>query len=180
MGTPERARTARVLVSRSPEATEALGEALGRAAFPGLLLTLDGDLGAGKTCFVRGLARGLEVTDPVSSPTFALMNEYEGRLPLVHCDAWMEGRERAFLADGGVERLEGAVGVVEWGARVADQLPGPHLRVRLDHRGAGELATTRRLELGLSAPDPRLEALLAGLCLPEGVEEEPPSGAPAP
>jgi tRNA threonylcarbamoyladenosine biosynthesis protein TsaE len=174
-------RPLRVLVSHSPEATEALGEALGRLARPGLLLTLDGDLGAGKTCFVRGLARGLEVLEPVSSPTFALMNEYEGRLPLLHCDAWMEGRERAFLADGGVERLSGgAVGVVEWGERVADQLPGPHLFVRLAHRGGGELASTRRCELGVSAPDAALEALLGGLELPPGLEEESPSGPRVP
>lgn len=160
------------VVSHSPEATEALGEAVGRAAHAGLLLTLDGDLGAGKTCFVRGLARGLGVEGPVSSPTFALMNEYEGRLPLVHCDAWMEGRERAFFADGGVERLLDAVGVIEWGERVADQLPGPYLRVRLAHRGAGDLAETRRCELAASAPEPRIGALLAALELPPGITPE--------
>jgi len=165
-------RTLRRFISHAPEATEALGEALGRAAFAGLVLTLDGDLGAGKTCFVRGLARGLEVEGPVTSPTFALMNEYEGRLPLLHCDAWMEGRERAFLADGGVERLGGgAVAVVEWGERVADQLPRPHLWVQLAHAGGPEAERTRHCALGIRGAGAELEALIAALEPPPGLQE---------
>jgi len=126
----------RAWTSRDPEATEALGEALGRAAFPGLVVALDGDLGAGKTCFVRGLARGLDVTEPVSSPTYALMATHSGRIPLHHFDAWMEGRERAFLADGGFEWLDGGgVAAVEWAARVASVLPPERLELRLEHVG---------------------------------------------
>lgn len=126
----------RAWTSRDPEATEALGEALGRVAFAGLVVALDGDLGAGKTCFVRGLARGLDVTDTVSSPTYALMATHAGRIPLHHFDAWMEGRERAFLADGGVEWLDGGgVAAVEWAARVASVLPTERLEIRLEHVG---------------------------------------------
>lgn len=165
-------RALRRFVSHAPEATEALGEAIGRAACAGLVLTLDGDLGAGKTCFVRGLARGLEVDDPVTSPTFALMNEYEGRLPLLHCDAWMEGRERAFLADGGVERFGGgAVAVVEWGERVADQLPRPHLWVQLAHAGGSKAEETRLCGIGIRGIGPELEALIRDLVPPDGLEE---------
>jgi len=129
----------RTWISRDPEATEALGEAIGRDAQPGLVVALDGDLGAGKTCFVRGLARGLEVREPVSSPTYALMASYAGRLPLHHFDAWMEGRERAFLADGGAEWLDGqGVSAVEWAARVASSLPDARLEIALDHVGPDE------------------------------------------
>ena len=147
--------------SLSPEATEALGEDLGRAAGPGLVLVLEGELGAGKTCFVRGFARGLEVEDPVSSPTFALMNEYEGRLPLLHFDAWMEGRERSFLADGGASSLgEEAVAVIEWGERVAAELPEPYLRVVLRHGAPRAGRETRRVELGIVGPHEAQEPLL--------------------
>jgi tRNA threonylcarbamoyladenosine biosynthesis protein TsaE len=101
------------------------------------VLALDGELGAGKTAFVRGLARGLGVEEPVSSPTYVLMNVYSGRLELYHFDAWMERREEAFLADGGSEWLRaGGVCAVEWASRVADWLPLPRLAVRLAHAGS--------------------------------------------
>ena len=101
------------------------------------MIALDGDLGAGKTCFVRGLARGLGVIDPVSSPTYALLQSYEGRLPLHHLDAWMEGRERAFLLDGGLEWIvERGVTVIEWAERVADLLPPDRISVRIERSGA--------------------------------------------
>ncbi len=128
----------RAWLAESVEATEALGEALGAAALAGLLIVLEGELGTGKTTLVRGLARGLGITSPVTSPTFTLMNDYrdEGRLSLHHFDAWMEGRERSFLADGGAEVI-GADGVcaVEWGERVEEDLPEPRLHVHLAHRG---------------------------------------------
>lgn len=134
-------------LSSAPEATEALGEALGAVLCGGALVLLDGELGAGKTCFVRGLARGLGVADPVSSPTYALLQTYDGRLRLLHFDAWMEGRERAFLRDGGLEELdEHGVALVEWGARVADVLPRPRLRIQLEHSGARNRRVSARLE----------------------------------
>jgi tRNA threonylcarbamoyladenosine biosynthesis protein TsaE len=127
-------------ISTSPEATEALGRALGAALPAGSLLALDGDLGAGKTCFVRGLADGLGVEDPVASPTYTLMQELTGgRLSLYHFDAWMEGREKALLADGGDSWLTGdGVAVVEWAERIAERLPRPHLALRLAHRSPEE------------------------------------------
>jgi tRNA threonylcarbamoyladenosine biosynthesis protein TsaE len=135
----------RAWISQGPEATEALAEAIGRAAMPGLVVALDGDLGAGKTCFVRGLARGLDVVDTVASPTYALMSTYSGRLDLYHFDAWMEGRERAFLADGGAEWLDSAgVAAVEWAARVASALPEERLDVEIEHAGPTERRVTAR------------------------------------
>jgi tRNA threonylcarbamoyladenosine biosynthesis protein TsaE len=165
---PERARSSatRTFVTRSPEETEALGASVGRALAHETLITLDGDLGAGKTCFVRGLARGLDVQDPVSSPTYALLQTYAGRLVLHHFDAWMEGRERAFLMDGGLEWLHsGGVAVIEWAARVADVLPRERLCVELEHRGPHERLIRMRVE-GAGAAYERLAGVLAKLAAP--------------
>jgi tRNA threonylcarbamoyladenosine biosynthesis protein TsaE len=154
------ARAERALRSGSPAATEALGEALGALLPDGAVLALSGDLGAGKTCLVRGLARGMGVEERVSSPTFTLMHTYEGRRPLHHFDAWMEGRERAFLADGGVEWLgDEGVAVVEWAERVADWLPRPHLRLELRHVGP----TERELRLSVVGEGPGAEPLARAL-----------------
>ena len=121
--------------SLSAEATERLGESLGEALGGGAVLALDGELGAGKTAFIRGLARGLGVGDQISSPTFTLMIEYQGRLPFFHFDAWMAGREALFLEGGGADYL-GSEGVcaIEWAARVGSYLPAMRLSLRFGHR----------------------------------------------
>ena len=120
--------------SPSPEATERFGEALGRCLRAGDVVGLDGEMGSGKTTLVRGLARGLDVEDDVTSPSFVLMQEYAGAVPLFHFDAWMSGRESLFLQAGGAEYLGGeGVAVVEWADRVAAFLPRPHLHLRLAH-----------------------------------------------
>jgi len=159
--------------SLGPEATEALAAALGAGFEGGELVALDGDLGAGKTAFVRGLARGLGVEGPVSSPSYTLMQEYEGRLLLRHFDAWMESRERSFLADGGGDAFEGqAVCAIEWSERVEDWLRPPYLRVALRHLAPEE----RMIELevvGDGAAADRLQAVLAGLEPGAGLEELP-------
>ena len=117
----------------SPEDTIALASALGGQLTGPVVIALIGEMGSGKTTFVRGLAQGLEVSDVVNSPTYALMQRYEGRLRLDHYDAWMEGREREVLADGAHELLglEG-VSVIEWADRVSDLLPDDRLEVRMD------------------------------------------------
>ncbi len=142
-------RSTRRLQSESPEATAALGEALGHHLGPGCVVALGGELGTGKTVLVRGLARGLGVVDAITSPTFTLMHELEGRCPLYHFDAWMAGREALFLDGGGAEYLGGdGVAVVEWADRIAEWLPRPHLEVRIEHRAP----ETRRLTLRLVGP----------------------------
>jgi tRNA threonylcarbamoyladenosine biosynthesis protein TsaE len=103
-------------ISHSPADTEALGEAWGRCANAGTLIALVGDLGAGKTQMVRGLARGLDITKRVHSPTFALVNVYAGgRLPLHHLDLYRLEGPPDIVAAGMEDYLEPAgITVVEW------------------------------------------------------------------
>jgi tRNA threonylcarbamoyladenosine biosynthesis protein TsaE len=113
-------------ISHSPGETEALGESRGRTAWRGLVLGLSGDLGAGKTQLVKGLARGLEITQRVHSPTFALVNIYTGgRLTLFHLDLYrLETREQ-ILAAGLEEYLTpDGVTVIEWAERWFGDNPG--------------------------------------------------------
>jgi len=108
------------LFSHSPAETEALGEAWGRAAKPGLVIALTGDLGAGKTALVRGLARGLGCADRVHSPTFTLVNQYGGgRLPLCHLDLYRLDTPEQIRAAGLEEYLQpDGVAVIEWAERL--------------------------------------------------------------
>lgn len=140
----------------SAGATEDLGAALGRLLRPGDVVALDGELGGGKTCFVRGLARGLGVTVPVSSPTFQLMHSYPGRIPLYHLDAWMRERGEGFLAEGGAEWLRAdGVAAVEWAANVRPWLPEARFEVELRHAGPEQ----RTVRLRWNGPGERLQAL---------------------
>ena len=110
--------------SNGAEETEALGEALARTLRPGSVVAFTGDLGAGKTAFVRGLARGLGIGDRVTSPTFTIVNEYEGRLPLFHFDMYRLGDEDELFDIGWEDYLNrGGVCAVEWSERIAGALP---------------------------------------------------------
>ena len=110
------------MISHSPAETEALGEKFGRAAERGLVIGLSGDLGAGKTQFVRGLARGLGIAGRVHSPTFTLVNEYGGgRLKLFHLDLYRLETRAQILSAGIEEFLQpDGVAVMEWAERIAD------------------------------------------------------------
>ena len=108
-------------------ATRRLAAAIGAALRPGDLVVLEGDLGAGKTFLVRGIARALGVPSSVriTSPTFALVNEHVGRMPIVHADLYRLGDARELSELGLVERVGGeAVVLVEWGERFSEDL-GP-------------------------------------------------------
>jgi tRNA threonylcarbamoyladenosine biosynthesis protein TsaE len=109
-------------ISHSPAETESLGEKFGRAATPGLVIALTGELGAGKTQLVKGLARGLGVTARVHSPTFTLVNEYDGgRLRLFHLDLYRLESSQQILGAGLEEFLQpDGVAVVEWAERLED------------------------------------------------------------
>lgn len=110
--------TSRDLVTASPAETEAAGQRLGERLRTGDIVLLTGELGAGKTTFVRGVARGVGSDAPVASPTFQLVRVYPGRLQLAHVDLYRIGSSSE-LKDLGLEELadEGAV-VVEWGDRL--------------------------------------------------------------
>jgi tRNA threonylcarbamoyladenosine biosynthesis protein TsaE len=128
-----------VLETRSAAETRAVGQALGALLTGGEVVALGGALGAGKTCFVQGLAAGLGVSgdEPVISPTFVLLREYAGRLRLHHLDAYrLAGPDE--LYDLGFAELAAAGGVVaiEWAERVAALLPADACCVELEHAGA--------------------------------------------
>jgi tRNA threonylcarbamoyladenosine biosynthesis protein TsaE len=116
-------------ISHSPAETESLGESFGRAAKRGLVIALSGELGAGKTQLVKGIARGLGITARVHSPTFTLVNEYAGgRLRLFHLDLYRLESSAQILAAGLEEFLQpDGVAVVEWAERIYD------LRLTIDH-----------------------------------------------
>ncbi len=120
-------------LSRSELETEAAGEALGRSLSPGAVLAYRGDLGMGKTAFTRGLARGLGYTGRVTSPTFTIVNEYEGgRLPLFHFDMYRLEDSDALFDIGWEDYLgRGGVCAVEWSERVDDALPEDTLFVTI-------------------------------------------------
>ncbi|MFO0948686.1 MAG: tRNA (adenosine(37)-N6)-threonylcarbamoyltransferase complex ATPase subunit type 1 TsaE [Planctomycetota bacterium] len=124
--------------STSPAETERLGRELGMLAFPGLVVGLSGSLGAGKTTFVRGVAIGLEVPDRrlVTSPTFILIQEYPGRLPLYHFDTYRLTNIEDFPALGTDEYFHGdGVCLVEWADRVGQYLPPARIELRFIQAG---------------------------------------------
>lgn len=143
-----------IRASCSVSETRALGRALAAVARPGTVLALIGDLGAGKTAFVQGIGEGLEVPDPVVSPTFVLVAEHEGRLPLLHADLYrVEPAELPGLGlEEALERWRG-VAAVEWAERAPEVLPEDHLAIGIYEQGEG-----RRLEA--RALGPAHEALL--------------------
>lgn len=113
-------------ITNSPAETEALGAALAKTLLPGQILAYRGDLGAGKTAFTRGLARGLGAAEQVTSPTYTLVNEYlSGRLPLFHFDMYRLRSSDDLFDIGWEDYLErGGVCAVEWSENVADALDG--------------------------------------------------------
>lgn len=111
-------------------ATFALGRRLGEVARPGTAVALDGDLGAGKTVFARGVGAGLAVATRVNSPTFVLVAQHEGRLPLWHADLYRLGDGTELDHLGLDQAIEGVL-LVEWASRFAEALPDDHLAISL-------------------------------------------------
>ena len=120
------------LTTKSAEETAIIGEKLGKLLSSGNIVCLSGDLGAGKTAFTKGIAKGLGVEDYVTSPTYTIINEYEGKLPLYHFDVYRLndvedmyelGYEEYFFGDGVV--------VVEWADIVRDIIPGERLWITI-------------------------------------------------
>jgi tRNA threonylcarbamoyladenosine biosynthesis protein TsaE len=152
--------TSTVIELPDPTATATFGRRLGGLLFPGAVVALIGPLGAGKTHLVRAVAEGLDVEDPrrVSSPTFALIHEYAGRLPIYHFDTYRLPSVQSFV-DLGVEEYFGGDGVclVEWADRVTAVLPPERLGVRIEVTGE----TMRRVTV--TGFGPRYEAIVKAL-----------------
>jgi tRNA threonylcarbamoyladenosine biosynthesis protein TsaE len=112
--------------------TEAVGRAVAGVLRPGDVVLLTGDLGAGKTALAKSIAAGLGVTEPVVSPTFTIVREYEGRIPLVHVDVYRLDHPND-AQDLALDELldEGRVVLVEWGERISASLPADRLEVLL-------------------------------------------------
>ncbi|RDI37908.1 tRNA (adenosine(37)-N6)-threonylcarbamoyltransferase complex ATPase subunit type 1 TsaE [Falsibacillus pallidus] len=124
------------------EETQGFAENLGAKLWAGAVLLLEGDLGAGKTTFTKGLAKGLGVKRTVNSPTFTIIKEYQGNLPLYHMDVYRVSDSDEDL--GFDEYFEGeGVTVVEWAHLIDSQLPSERLEISIFHRGDNE----RRIEV---------------------------------
>jgi tRNA threonylcarbamoyladenosine biosynthesis protein TsaE len=128
--------------THSPTATRELGETFGAGLNPGDLVTLSGPLGAGKTTFIQGVARALGVTSDATSPTFVLIIEHAGRIPLLHLDAYrLENLCYDAIRDAGVLDLvdrEDAVKLIEWPERITDFLPKPRFAVEIQPGAADD------------------------------------------
>ena len=141
--------------STSPAQTEALGEKLGQAARAGEIYCLCGDLGVGKTVFTKGFAKGLGVEDVITSPTFTIVNEYQGRLPFYHfdvyrisCEEEMDdiGYEEYFFGDG--------VCLIEWAELIAGLLPPDAVQIRIEKDYAGGDEDYRRITIARKGEKP--------------------------
>ena len=152
-------KTSPVLISRSPEETRAFGEAIGRRLTGGEWIALEGNLGAGKTQLIQGLARGLGITDTaVTSPTFVYVHEFRGRHPLAHVDLFRIEREADLFDLGLLEYLDSPwVVAIEWADKAGGALPAERLTIRL----VQEDETTRRIEFEASGE--RYQTLLDAL-----------------
>ena len=131
------------ILTNSPAETEAVGAALAKVLTPGAVIAYRGDLGAGKTAFTRGLARGLGYAEPVTSPTYTIVNEYlGGRLPLFHFDMYRLRSADDLWDIGWDDYLErGGVCAVEWSENVTDALEGP-ITVNIEKTGEGSRRIT--------------------------------------
>jgi tRNA threonylcarbamoyladenosine biosynthesis protein TsaE len=146
------------LRARDAAATQAIAVRLAAVALPGDVLCLWGELGAGKTQFAKGFGAGLGITDTINSPTFVLMAEYRGRLPLFHLDLYRLDDARDALAGGLLDEREGTgVTLIEWPDRMRDLLPNARLDISIE--GVGDEPRTIRL----ATADPSLRRYLAAV-----------------
>ncbi|MCR4899495.1 MAG: tRNA (adenosine(37)-N6)-threonylcarbamoyltransferase complex ATPase subunit type 1 TsaE [Treponema sp.] len=124
--------------TKSEQETINLGEKIGRLLKKGDILAMQGTLAAGKTTITKGIAKGLEITDTITSPTFCLISEYYGRLPLYHMDVYrLDGRED-FINLGTDDMLYGdGVSIIEWSEKIMDELPSSTIIIKLTPQDDG-------------------------------------------
>lgn len=134
----------RIVETNSPEETWELAEELANELGPGTVIALHGDLGAGKTCFIQGFAAALGIDEPITSPTYTLIGEYEGRLPFHHLDLYrLSGPEEALGL--GLEEYFDANGItaIEWAERAEGILPLDMLHIEIKADAETETRTFR-------------------------------------
>lgn len=149
------------LATTDPDDTRRLAGAVAHVLRPGDVVALTGELGAGKTCFVQGVARALGVTDRVTSPSFLLRRDYEGTVPIVHLDVYrLETLHEALDLDWG-EEAERALVLIEWGDAVRAVLPDEHLEVELRLAEPATAPPAREADDALAAAEPRRVRLIA-------------------
>ena len=138
------------LVSTSQQHTTRLGQVIGRVLRGGETIALYGPLGAGKTAFVRGIAQGLGASPTaVTSPTFVVIHEYQGRLPLAHVDLYRIGSPRELESTGLTEYFSGqTITAIEWADKGLASLPQDRIEIVLNHR----TARTRTIQLSVTGP----------------------------
>lgn len=137
------------IYTKSEAETERAGEDFGRAVPDGSVVALYGDLGAGKTAFVRGMVRGMGISARVNSPTFTIVNEYLGERELYHFDMYRLGSSDELFDIGWEDYLcRGGVCAVEWSENVADAFEGDEITVRITKCSADE----RMIEIGEEKP----------------------------
>lgn len=140
-------------LTHSEQETEQLGEQLAKQLKPGTVIAYEGDLGAGKTAFTRGLARGLGITERVTSPTYTIVNEYPGKIPLFHFDMYRLSSSEELFDIGWEDYLErGGILAVEWSERVADAMENP-LRISIRRNPEEENGRIITLEGGAEFAD---------------------------
>ncbi len=136
---------------RSEEETQSLGTKLGAALQAGDILCLDGDLGAGKTTLTKAIAKAMGIEDHVTSPTFTIVQEYEGTLPLYHFDVYRVGDLDEFFEIGYEDYFDGrGVCIVEWAKQVEDALPPRAIRMELHY---GTEPTHRLAKVTIDDPE---------------------------
>ena len=157
------AQVEQIVQTCSEEETEAVGATLAQWLFPGAVLLLAGELGAGKTAFARGIGRGLGVSTPVQSPTFTLMHAHQGRLPFYHFDLYRLEAEEELFHLGMEEFLDGdGVSVVEWAGKFPTFFTQPTLHITITAQGE----TCR--QISFASESKQYEAILYALS--RGVE----------
>ena len=119
------------IITKSPEETKNLGKEVSKLTKPGDLLAFYGELGVGKTCFIQGISQGLKVKDYVTSPSFTIINEYQGKVPIYHFDLFRLNAEEIFEL-GYEEYFYGeGLTVIEWAEKIEQLLPKEHLEIEI-------------------------------------------------
>jgi len=121
------------IISKNPEETQEFGKKIGKNLFPTSIIALSGKLGSGKTTLIQGIGQGLGITTPIKSPSFTLINEYQGFLPLYHFDLYRLSGEEEIEELGYEEYLfkKKGVVVIEWADKMESFLTFPHLKIKI-------------------------------------------------